>query len=144
MSDEYGLTPHSFGAAIALIKGKTVLMHLRDNKPNINYPNHWCIPGGNLKKGETPIEAAKREIKEETSYVSSNPMLFYSGIYTLADGGKHKQYLFCEEYDGKQKLKCLEGQKGEFKSLKEIKKLKVYPDHDKFALKAIEIINSGK
>ncbi len=30
------------------------------------YGGEWCLPKGKLKKGESPLEAAKREVKEET------------------------------------------------------------------------------
>jgi hypothetical protein len=51
-------------------------------------------------------------------------------------------YVFFEIYDERQKIKCLEGQKMEFKSPEEIKRLKVIPRHDEFALKAVRVSGS--
>lgn len=45
-------------------KGEFLLQH-RDNKKGIKHPNKWHIFGGGIKKGEKPINAAIREIKEE-------------------------------------------------------------------------------
>lgn len=50
----------------------------------------WSFPKGHSKRGETPLECAKREIMEETgipSYLLSNPIHFMK----LASG---KYYLF--------------------------------------------------
>src|SRR6188474_1366902 len=33
----------------------------------LSYRNSWGLPGGLLKRGETPAEAARREVKEEAS-----------------------------------------------------------------------------
>ena len=55
-------------AKIILINSKKqIIMPLRDNKPEISYPNHWAEIGGEIELGESPIEAFKREIKEEIS-----------------------------------------------------------------------------
>lgn len=40
-----------------------LLMIKRNNMP---FENHWALPGGFLRKGETVYEAARRELKEET------------------------------------------------------------------------------
>lgn len=43
------------------------LFQLRDNKPSIANPNLWGLFGGGIKKNESPIRGAIREIKEELS-----------------------------------------------------------------------------
>ena len=42
-----------------------LLIYLRDNKPDISFPNHWDLFGGIIEEGETPEEALVREVKEE-------------------------------------------------------------------------------
>jgi 8-oxo-dGTP diphosphatase len=44
---------------------KQVLLLLRDDKPDIPYPNMWDVPGGHVDNGETPEECIVREMKEE-------------------------------------------------------------------------------
>ena len=44
---------------------KQVLLFLRDNIPDIPYPNMWDIPGGHVENGETPEQCIIREMKEE-------------------------------------------------------------------------------
>ncbi len=54
------------GAGILLINSNNeLLMLLRDNKPNIPFPNMWDIPGGHVEHGEIPEETVKREMIEE-------------------------------------------------------------------------------
>lgn len=55
-----------FGAGILLINSNNeLLMLLRDNIPNIPFPNMWDIPGGQVEFGENPKETVKREMIEE-------------------------------------------------------------------------------
>src|SRR5204862_6293798 len=42
-----------------------LLIYLRDDKPEIPFPNHWDFFGGHLEEGETPEQAMIREVKEE-------------------------------------------------------------------------------
>ena len=47
-----------------------VLLQLRDNKPDIVYPNSWGFFGGTIETGEYPMQSAKRELYEEIGYES--------------------------------------------------------------------------
>lgn len=53
------------GSKIALLCDNRVLTILRDDKPDIPYPNHWDLPGGGRENDETPFECVAREVFEE-------------------------------------------------------------------------------
>ncbi len=54
------------GAGILLINSKNeLLMLLRDDIPNIPFPNMWDILGGQVEPGEKPADAVRREMLEE-------------------------------------------------------------------------------
>lgn len=42
-----------------------LLIYLRDDKPEIPFPNHWDFFGGHVEVGESPEQAWVRELKEE-------------------------------------------------------------------------------
>jgi 8-oxo-dGTP diphosphatase len=45
-----------------------LIIYLRDDKPEIPYPNHWDLIGGHVEAGETPEQALVRETKEEIGF----------------------------------------------------------------------------
>ncbi|WP_229904304.1 NUDIX hydrolase [Lentzea cavernae] len=58
------------GTNIVVINpAEQVLLYLRDDKPEIRYPNTWCLPGGYLEEGERPHDCIRREIEEEMGVV---------------------------------------------------------------------------
>ncbi len=63
------------GLLIENAEGK-ILLQLRDNKPDLPYPNCWGTFGGQVEDGETPLEAITREIKEELDYHVEDPEFF--------------------------------------------------------------------
>jgi 8-oxo-dGTP diphosphatase len=54
------------GSSIIFIndEGK-VLLFLRDNIPDLPYPNMWDVPGGHVEPNESPENCIIREMKEE-------------------------------------------------------------------------------
>lgn len=60
------------GAKIALLVDQDILVLRRDDVPHIPWPNAVDLPGGGSEPGETPLECALRETKEEIS-ISVSP-----------------------------------------------------------------------
>ena len=53
--------------AIIYHEGK-FLLQLRDNRPDIAYPNCWSFFGGEIESEETPWQALQREVEEELEW----------------------------------------------------------------------------
>lgn len=64
-------------------------------------PNQWFFPAGKIEKGETPREAAVRELYEETDFeLSENEIDFVGTIPAIEDGVKSETefiYIFISE-----------------------------------------------
>jgi mutator protein MutT len=54
---------HDDGASIAVLSQNKVLLVRRMRAPSAGM---WSLPGGKIEGGESPREAARRELKEET------------------------------------------------------------------------------
>jgi 8-oxo-dGTP diphosphatase len=64
---QQGLIPDPQAVAVILVNDLgEVLLQLRDNNPNISFANEWTLPGGVVEANETPEQAARRELAEET------------------------------------------------------------------------------
>jgi len=54
------------GSSIIFVNDKKqVLLFLRDDKPDIPFPNMWDVPGGHVEDNEIPAKCIVREMKEE-------------------------------------------------------------------------------
>lgn len=75
------------------VNGKILLLKKLDSHPL--YPGLWGLPGGKIKKGETPLVAMIREIGEETGIVVGNGDLGFLGkSYITYPSLKFVYYLF--------------------------------------------------
>lgn len=65
------------GCSIIFVNDKRqVLLLLRDNRPDIPYPDTWDIPGGHVEEGETPEQCIIREMQEEIGVALKDFKLF--------------------------------------------------------------------
>lgn len=62
------LKPSDAVAALLVREDGRYVMQLRDARPNIFYPGHWGCFGGAVDPGETPVEALRRELREELEF----------------------------------------------------------------------------
>ena len=62
LSDAASLIPRA-GVSVALFKGEGVVLVQRGKGI---YRGFWSLPGGAIELGETAMEAAQRELREET------------------------------------------------------------------------------
>jgi 8-oxo-dGTP diphosphatase len=71
-----------------------LLIYLRDDKPEIPFPNHWDFFGGHLEAGETPEQALVREVKEELG-VELNAWSFFRSYECLeGDAYPNRKHIY--------------------------------------------------
>jgi len=129
-------------AGVSIIKNKKVL--LLQQKPDGDQPGKWGPPAGHAQGDETPIEAAKRETKEETNLNVKILGLVQSGIFHY----KNKDYAVAFFVAKAKNLKAMKVQEEEvakcvWASLDEIKKDK-FPLRKKFLKESLLLSFSQK
>ena len=89
--------------------GKYLVLH-RNKKKHDENEGKWTGVGGKFEFGETPVECAMREVKEETGLVMLTPL--FRGIVTFVsdEWGVEYMHLFtCSEFTG-ELSECDEGE----------------------------------
>ena len=65
------------GASIIFVNNQNqVLLILRDDRPDIPYPNMWDVPGGHVETNETVEQCIIREMAEELGLTLTDFHLF--------------------------------------------------------------------
>jgi 8-oxo-dGTP pyrophosphatase MutT (NUDIX family) len=87
-----------YSGVILKYRDKFLLCKRNENQ---SHPNQWFIPTGKIERGETPREAAVRELYEETDFeLSENDIDFVGTIPVIENGEKSDKdfiYVFISE-----------------------------------------------
>ncbi|MEP2715288.1 NUDIX hydrolase [Pseudophaeobacter sp.] len=74
------------GAKLALFLGRDLLVIKRDDRADIPYPGYWDLPGGGREGGESPMDCALRETREEVSLLIPQADLIWAKSYQRPRG----------------------------------------------------------
>ncbi|MFT4308038.1 MAG: NUDIX domain-containing protein [Candidatus Woesearchaeota archaeon] len=112
------------------------LFHLRDAKPDIADPGRWSLIGGSIDDGESPEQAAKREVFEEIGIrIEKLRYLATIDAVDVVKGVRHplRIALFLSEIDGDASdIALTEGQEVRYFSLDAIMERDLKPEFKRF------------
>ncbi|HIA13642.1 MAG TPA: NUDIX domain-containing protein [Nitrospirales bacterium] len=102
------------GAVVLLREDGAALLQHRDDKPGLRHASMWVPPGGHAEAGETIVNCARRELREETGYDQAD--LHWLTAFEDREEGwpPYRLTVFWAWYDGLQPVQCREGQALEF------------------------------
>ncbi len=86
-------------ACLLFDRDNKLLIYLRDDKPEISFPNHWDLFGGILEDGETPEQALVREVKEEIGIDLPDFKKYRDYACTAANEAPNIKYVFYAKID---------------------------------------------
>lgn len=139
MSEPRPSSRHISAGVILVDRDGRVLMQLRDDDAAIPYPGHWGITGGAAQAGETPEQAARREVLEETGLTLGRIEPFRAYYFQEAAGGAtssprgkadYELYLFHAPcVTPAEEMVCGEGQELRFLSPEEVAESPIAYNH---------------
>lgn len=71
---------------LLIVTDSGLLMHHRDDKPEIANPDCWAGFGGAVEEGETVEQALLREVQEETGLIIRDPVFLTDAVDHDGDG----------------------------------------------------------
>ncbi|MFN8299385.1 MAG: NUDIX domain-containing protein [Chitinophagales bacterium] len=80
-------------AALLFDRNGRLLIYLRDDKPEISYPNHWDLFGGMVEEDETPEHALVREVEEELG-IRLNMFTLYRDYDSFGERIPNRKYVY--------------------------------------------------
>jgi ADP-ribose pyrophosphatase len=88
--DKWEIVEHAEAVAVLILRGREVL-GVMQHRPAISQTT-WELPAGLIDEGETPLEAAKRELAEEVQLTGDLELI--TQFYTSPGFTNEKLYLF--------------------------------------------------
>lgn len=100
------------------------------------YKDFYCLPGGFLENNESCLQAAIRELKEETGLITQEENLTFLHYYDLLEdprGQSLNMFFYCSShvFDGQKIVLGEENSEYRWITLDEADSLKIIPHHRK-------------